>query len=273
MTTIISGDTGIDKVSNGAVDLTTDVSGILPQASGGTNSTATPTAGGVGYGTGTAHAYTAAGTTGQVLQSNGNAPPSWVTVASGLPGFTTVILNASTTWTVPSGVTRAVVTVVGGGGGGGGYNGSNGQNGGQGGLAVAYITGLSGSVTVTVGTGGSGGAATGGSGANGGAGNTSSFGAYMSATGGGGGFYNGSSNQAGAAGTGTVTTGTAILTSLNSANATLPYLGNNNPYSLAQSAPVYSASLGYVPGGQGYAGVGAGSTGKGGVGGVVMIQY
>jgi hypothetical protein len=46
-------------------------------ASGGTNSTATPTLGGVGYGTGTAHAYTAAGTTGKVLTSNGSAAPTW----------------------------------------------------------------------------------------------------------------------------------------------------------------------------------------------------
>lgn len=46
-------------------------------ASGGTNSTATPTLGGVGYGTGTAHAYTAAGTTGKVLTSNGAAAPTW----------------------------------------------------------------------------------------------------------------------------------------------------------------------------------------------------
>lgn len=46
-------------------------------ASGGTNATATPTNGGVGYGTGTAHAFTAAGSSGQVLQSNGAAAPTW----------------------------------------------------------------------------------------------------------------------------------------------------------------------------------------------------
>jgi hypothetical protein len=49
----------------------------LAIASGGTNSTATPTLGGVGYGTGTAHAYTAAGTAGKVLTSNGAAAPTW----------------------------------------------------------------------------------------------------------------------------------------------------------------------------------------------------
>lgn len=49
----------------------------LAIASGGTNSTATPTLGGVGYGTGTAHAYTAAGTAGKVLTANGSAAPTW----------------------------------------------------------------------------------------------------------------------------------------------------------------------------------------------------
>ena len=37
-------------------------SSILPIANGGTNATATPTAGAVAYGTGTAYAFTAAGT-------------------------------------------------------------------------------------------------------------------------------------------------------------------------------------------------------------------
>ena len=66
------------------VSLTTQVSGILPIANGGTNSSATPTAGGAGYGTGTAHAYTAAGTTGQVLTSNGAGAPTWSTPAGGV---------------------------------------------------------------------------------------------------------------------------------------------------------------------------------------------
>ena len=46
-------------------------------ANGGTNGTATPTAGTVAYGTGTAYAFTSAGTTGQVLLSNGSSAPSW----------------------------------------------------------------------------------------------------------------------------------------------------------------------------------------------------
>ena len=52
--------------------------GTLGIAGGGTNSTATPTAGAVPYGTGTAFAFTAVGSAGQVLQSNGASPPTWV---------------------------------------------------------------------------------------------------------------------------------------------------------------------------------------------------
>ena len=79
---LISGGVGVAP-SYGKIGLTTHVSGTLPIANGGTNSTATPTAGGAGYGTGTAHAYTAAGTSGQVLTSNGASAPTWTTVGSG----------------------------------------------------------------------------------------------------------------------------------------------------------------------------------------------
>lgn len=43
----------------------------------------TPTAGGVTYGDGSTYANTAAGTSGQLLQSNGSSAPSWVTFAAG----------------------------------------------------------------------------------------------------------------------------------------------------------------------------------------------
>jgi hypothetical protein len=63
--------------------LTTGVTGTLPIANGGTNSTATPTAGGAAYGTGTAYAFTAAGTAGQVLTSNGASAPTWSGISGG----------------------------------------------------------------------------------------------------------------------------------------------------------------------------------------------
>lgn len=59
------------------VSLTTQVTGTLPIANGGTNGTASPAAGAVAYGTGTAYAFTAAGTQGQVLLSNGTSAPSF----------------------------------------------------------------------------------------------------------------------------------------------------------------------------------------------------
>ena len=65
---------------NQLISLTTGVTGILPVANGGTNSTAAPTAGGVNYGTGSAHAYTSAGTSGQVLTSGGSGAPSFNSV-------------------------------------------------------------------------------------------------------------------------------------------------------------------------------------------------
>lgn len=51
----------------------------LPIANGGTNASATPTAGAVAYGTGTAYAFTSAGSSGQVLTSNGAGAPTWQT--------------------------------------------------------------------------------------------------------------------------------------------------------------------------------------------------
>ena len=64
--------------------LTTGVTGTLPIANGGTNSTGTPTAGGVPYGTGTAFAFTSAGAAGQVLTSNGSGAPTWAAVVGTL---------------------------------------------------------------------------------------------------------------------------------------------------------------------------------------------
>jgi hypothetical protein len=55
----------------------------LAIAYGGTNSSATPTAGGAAYGTGTAYAFTAAGTAGQVLTSAGAGAPVFGGISGG----------------------------------------------------------------------------------------------------------------------------------------------------------------------------------------------
>ena len=56
--------------STGVLSVTgLSLTNVLGISSGGTNGTATPTAGGVAYGSGTAYAFSAAGTSGQVLTS------------------------------------------------------------------------------------------------------------------------------------------------------------------------------------------------------------
>ena len=94
------------------------------------------------------------------------------TTASTYIGGRGQVFTSSGTFTVPAGITAAKVTVIGGGGNGGGATGTNsaGGGGGGGGVAIEFVTGLTpgGTVTVTVG----------------GVANTSSFGAYCSATGG-----------------------------------------------------------------------------------------
>jgi hypothetical protein len=83
--------TGVLSFSGGTTGLTpatattgaVTLAGTLGIANGGTNGSATPTAGAVAYGTGTAYAFTAAGTAGQVLTSNGAGVPTWTTNAGG----------------------------------------------------------------------------------------------------------------------------------------------------------------------------------------------
>lgn len=62
---------------------TLTLGGTLAIAHGGTNGTASPVAGGVSYGTGTAYAFTSAGAAGQVLVSNGASAPTFSGVDGG----------------------------------------------------------------------------------------------------------------------------------------------------------------------------------------------
>jgi len=89
--TITLANTGVLSFSGGTTGLTPatastgaiTLAGTLGIANGGTNGSAAPTAGAVAYGTGTAYAFTAAGTAGQVLTSNGAGVPTWTTNANG----------------------------------------------------------------------------------------------------------------------------------------------------------------------------------------------
>jgi hypothetical protein len=73
------GTTGLTPATATAGDIT--LAGTLGIANGGTNGFATPTAYGVAYGTGTAYAFTAAGTTGQVLTATTGGDPTWAVPA------------------------------------------------------------------------------------------------------------------------------------------------------------------------------------------------
>ena len=173
--------------SSGQVSMTAGVTGTLPIANGGTNSTATATNGGAAYGTGTALAYTAAGTSGYVLTSTGANAPIWAATSSGA-SYRIKTLLTGTTYTVASDVKSFYVFVVGstggqsnnggGGRGGKGYSekyyatpsasytyslGAGGSTSGTSGGTTTFDTiSITGSGGVTTGTGSSGGVASGG---------------------------------------------------------------------------------------------------------------
>jgi hypothetical protein len=106
------------------IDVSKLTTGVLGVARGGTGGSATPTNGGVSYGTGTAYAFTAAGTSGQVLQSNGAAIPTWTDLITNINASAGSIngarvnptfgsQNVSTTGTLTSGATTVTSLTIG----------------------------------------------------------------------------------------------------------------------------------------------------------------
>lgn len=155
------------NITGGSVAGITD----LAVADGGTGASSF-TANNVLLGNGTSSFQTVApSTSGNVLTSNGTTWSSSTLPASAL-GVNGQVFTGNGTFTIPTGVTRVKVTVVGGGGGGcnGGGFGQNGTRGGGGGggTAIKYLTGLTpgNTLAVTVGSGGAGGVAGGNPGGN-----------------------------------------------------------------------------------------------------------
>lgn len=97
------------------------------------------------------------GTSGQALLSGGaSAAPSWGSVTP-IPSTEVFTTGTSATWTIPTGITKVRITVVGGGGAGAaGSASSGGGGGGGGGTAIKTLTGLTpgNTLTYTVGTAG-----------------------------------------------------------------------------------------------------------------------
>lgn len=112
-----NGGTNLTAFTSGGAVYATSTSvlttGTLPIGSGGTNTTATATANGVTYGTGTAYAFTAAGTTGQVLIATTSSAPSWgqVSLTTGVTG-TLPIANGGTGQTTASAAFNALSPVT-----------------------------------------------------------------------------------------------------------------------------------------------------------------
>ncbi|OGH92509.1 MAG: hypothetical protein A2534_05225, partial [Candidatus Magasanikbacteria bacterium RIFOXYD2_FULL_39_9] len=78
---------GLVRITNGTwststVTLTTEVTGILPIANGGTNSSTIAASGALIYSDGTSYNATALGSSGQILQSIGGGTPIWVSTSS-----------------------------------------------------------------------------------------------------------------------------------------------------------------------------------------------
>ena len=103
------GSTGLTPATatTGAVTL----AGTLGIANGGTNGAATPTAGAVAYGTGTAYGFTVAGTAGQVLTSAGAGTPTWTTVGTGTVTSVSVVSANGFAGTVATATTTPAITL------------------------------------------------------------------------------------------------------------------------------------------------------------------
>lgn len=162
-----------------------------------------------------------AGSSGNILTSNGT---NWTSAAPASSGFTSVVeqwFNADGTYTPTSGMKYCIVEVVGGGGGGGGANATGagqvsvGGGGGGGGynFGVFSAATIGANQSITIGTAGTAGTNTGGTGGTGG---TTSFGALLTAgggVGGGGGSSVGASaaSLGGNAGSGVSPVGSMLL--------------------------------------------------------------
>ena len=178
-----------------------------------------------------------------------------------------IFTSGTTTWTAPAGVTKVKVYCIAGGGGASGASGCAGIRpypGGFGGAGIGVYTVVAGTgYTVTVGAGGAGGTA----GQPGVTGGTSSFGSLISATGGVRGLY----NNAGGGQNGTCTLGTVRNGNMNGGLPFSPFMryGSQDRSSVTTATPwtidiILTAGAGGIDLG--------GSTGGGGVGGVVYIE-
>lgn len=131
---MIANSSGAPSFQALALNQSAAVSGILAIANGGTGTSTAPTQYGVIYASSTtAYSSTAAGSSGQVLTSNGTSAPTFQAVSANFKTPTTQVFTSSGTYTPSSGVLYSIVKIVGAGGGGSGSGTASGGNGGTGG--------------------------------------------------------------------------------------------------------------------------------------------
>lgn len=159
------------KLASGTAShvLINDGSGVMSSEAalaisrGGTNNgSLAVTAGGVVYTDGTKLVNVGAGTSGQVLSSNGASAPSWATAGSTTGPTYQTFTSGSGTYTTPANVRWIKVSMIGGGGGGAGSGTSPGAAGDGVDSTFSTFTANKGIKAVTTG-GGAGGSASGGS--------------------------------------------------------------------------------------------------------------
>ena len=200
------------------------------------------------------------------------------------PGFSQMqTFSASGSFSVPIGVTRVRVTVIGGGGAGGTHSTIPGGGGGAGGMAIHIVGGLTPGmiIPITVGPGGI--ALSGGATGQGGNGGTSSFGTYVSATGGAGGGGGSVVTTAAGGGGGNAVGGDVNMSGSYGTDSVIPAARGGDGGGPGGGR----GSTGSVPGvaGQGYGGggggggasntlgTGVGSPGGAGASGIVIVEY
>ena len=214
------------------------------------------------------------GSNGQTLTTNGSGTLSWATAggsSSPIPTQDIKTTGTSQTWTIPSGVTKVKVTMIGGGGGGGGANGcsfTTGSGGGAGGYAVVYLTGLTAGNTLTYTVGGAGGTTSLSSGTVAPIQTITT----VTCTGGAGGSASTGQINGGAGGT---STGGTININGGYGN-TNPGGGGVSPFGGAGAAGDNAgfAATGYGSGGGGaFASTGGGKSGGAGKAGVIIFEY
>jgi hypothetical protein len=253
---------GTGTASTTFANLTTNVTGTLPVANGGTNQTSY-TDGQLLIGNTTGNTLTKATLTAGSGITVTNGSGAITIAASGGGQIQTELFTAPGTWTKPASATQVKVTVVGGGGGGSGGPFAS-IVGGFGGVAIAQVP-VSAPVSITVGAGGAVDAS----------GGTSSFGPAVSSTGGAPGSPAGTP---GSPGSGTVSVGTALKTGggfvttvspTQSMNTSVGVILGLNRNAAGGSPVAYSVSSSFAAGAGGAAVPSAG----GGVGGAVVVEY